>query len=240
MMKVCVKCKEKKPLTNEFFHSRKGSKDGFRNDCKVCHSKRTKAYYDKNKEVIIKQNTDYRKANWESFTKARKSYEERNKEVLAEKRREYNQRNKDIVAKRKQEQYLKNKVRYAKYHLEYARKHPDKCKLKRHKREAKIKNLPSTLTVEQWEITKKHFNNVCAYCGGENFIQQEHFIPVAKGGEYSFSNILPSCRSCNCSKQDKDFFEWYPKQPYYSKQREDKILKFLALNNKCLADLTPK
>lgn len=226
-MKVCIKCKEEKPLTNEFFHSRKGSKDGFRNDCKACHGKRHKKYYQENKEAIIKHNSEYRKANWDSFTKTKKAYEERNKELLAEKKRKYYQENKEVINQKKREHYFKNKERYAKYYLEYARKNRDKCKLKRHRREARIKSLPSTLTVKQWEQAKRHFNHSCAYCGEKSELQQEHFIPLVKGGEYTHNNILPSCQSCNCSKNDRNFFEWYPKQPYFSKKRESKILKFL-------------
>src|SRR5690606_38223949 len=88
--------------------------------------------------------------------------------------------------------------------------------------------LDSNLTQEQWEQCLESFNNSCAYCGTNDEVMcREHFIPVIKGGEFSKNNIIPCCVSCNSSKRDRDFFEWYPTKDFYSKQRENKILKYL-------------
>lgn len=57
------------------------------------------------------------------------------------------------------------------------------------------------------------------------FLTQDHFLPLSKGGEYTVNNIIPACKNCNCSKQDKDFSEWYSKQEFYRKERELKILE---------------
>ena len=70
-------------------------------------------------------------------------------------------------------------------------------------------------------------------------LEQEHFIPLSKGGGYSMGNIIPACRACNASKSDKDFFEWYPEYKYYSEERENKILDFLGYGfDEKLADST--
>lgn len=65
MEKTCRKCKEVLPLTSEFWHKKKCSKDGFKPRCKVCANeearlrkagvivKKESAY--KEKEEIIKQ-----------------------------------------------------------------------------------------------------------------------------------------------------------------------------------------
>jgi 5-methylcytosine-specific restriction endonuclease McrA len=76
------------------------------------------------------------------------------------------------------------------------------------------------------------FDNKCAYCGKEKPLAQDHFVPLSKGGEYTNNNIICSCKSCNSSKSDKDFFEWYPEQLFYSKEREAKILKYLNYDKK--------
>ena len=231
-MKRCTKCGVEKPLTNEYFQYRKGSKDGFRNECKVCKKDYNRNYREENKEYLAKHNAEYRKANWDSFMKNKKAYEELNRELLAEKRKKYYQKNKEQISKKKKEYTEKNKVKYAKYHLEYARRNVDKCKIKQHKRKAKLKSLPSTLTKNQWDDTVSHFNNSCAYCGSEEQIQQEHFVPLSKGGEFTHNNIIPACMKCNCSKQDQDFFEWYPNHKNYSKKREKTILKYLGYDKK--------
>lgn len=46
--KVCNKCGLELPITKEFFNTRKGSTDGFRNDCKKCHSEKSRVYNLKN------------------------------------------------------------------------------------------------------------------------------------------------------------------------------------------------
>ena len=143
----------------------------------------------------------------------------------------YYQKNKDRITVGKKEYARKNKERLAVYYLEWARNNVYKCKQKRHKREAVARKLPCTLTNTQWELTLKHFNYKCAYCGGTDTIQQEHFIPLSKGGGYTKNNIIPACKRCNASKQNFDFFVWYPKQDCFNVEKEKSILEYLGYNN---------
>ena len=103
--------------------------------------------------------------------------------------------------------------------------------MRNQRRMALKRKLSSTLTLAQWENMKMHFNNKCAYCGKELPLAQEHFLALTKGGEYTVNNIIPSCKTCNSSKCNKDFFTWYPKYKYFSKKREKIILKFLNYKN---------
>lgn len=68
-------------------------------------------------------------------------------------------------------------------------------------RNSKKKNLPATLTKEEWEnILEKH-NYSCVYCGISNVpLAQEHWIPMSKGGGYTVDNIVPACKRCNSRK----------------------------------------
>lgn len=55
-------------------------------------------------------------------------------------------------------------------------------------------------------------NGICFYCGTgvepfENFTV-DHFIPRSRGGSDELSNLVPACRSCNCSKHDLLLEEW--------------------------------
>ncbi len=49
-LKRCKKCGEEKPATTEFFHQRKGSKDGLRNDCIECFRAYQKAWRAENRD----------------------------------------------------------------------------------------------------------------------------------------------------------------------------------------------
>ena len=58
-------------------------------------------------------------------------------------------------------------------------------------------------------------------------LTMDHVIAVSMGGSTDVSNIIPACQSCNSSKQNRDMIAWYTKQPFYSKQRLDNIIRYL-------------
>lgn len=58
--KTCTKCGGVFPATAEYFHRRKDSKDGLRNDCKKCHGKQTKQYREGHLEQAKQYNKQYR------------------------------------------------------------------------------------------------------------------------------------------------------------------------------------
>lgn len=217
--KICTKCHKELPATIEYFTIKKKCKYGVASQCKQCDQK----YYEDNKERILKRQKQYSENNKAKISKYRKEYREKNIEKLLkqnklyylnniEKFREYEKKNKDRIEIRRK-QYRKN--------------NKEKFKFYSKKRDAIKRKLPHNLTVEQWGKCKQYFNNRCAYCGRTLPLHQEHFIPLSKGGEYTINNIIPACKSCNSSKRDKNFFEWYKTHKYYSNKRENKILKYL-------------
>ena len=40
----------------------------------------------------------------------------------------------------------------------------------------------------------------CAYCGGDDRLQWDHLIPLARGGPDGFDNLVRACATCNASK----------------------------------------
>lgn len=63
--------------------------------------------------------------------------------------------------------------------------------------------LPANLDYKQWSETLFHFDQRCAYCGGDYEVI-EHFTPLTLGGETSARNCVPACGSCNSSKSNLD------------------------------------
>lgn len=213
--KVCTKCGMVLFATSDYFDRDKYSKDGLRSSCKECK----KAYRRYAKDKIKEYNKLYRKINREMLNTHNRIYMKENKDKINEYRRKYNQVHKE----------RRNLVNQIWYKATYET-NKEMYRLRKLKRKARLEKLESTLTMEQWEITKSYFNFSCAYCGRKKrTLEQDHFIPLIKNGPYTVGNIIPACRSCNGSKKDNDFFEWYPNYLYYNKEREMAILKYFKL-----------
>lgn len=212
-MKVCIKCEIEFPITNEYFSKAKGNKDGLKNICKKCDAKWQKQYREAHKEIVSKWNKQYKEKHKEYTKQYVKQYNKTHKEYFAKYHAKYHTKYKEIICERSRQ---------------YSKKNRDKRNILNQYRKSKERKLSYTLTNEQWKRIKQCFNNECAYCGRTLKLTQDHVIPLSKDGEYGVSNIVPACGSCNSSKHDKDFKEWYPKYKYYSKKREKAILEFLG------------
>lgn len=92
-----------------------------------------------------------------------------------------------------------------------------------------------SLTPEQWEETCNYFNYKCVYCGHDDKLTYDHFIPFSKGGSFGQENILPCCSSCNSSKNNKDFKKWYQLQDFYSVDKEQAVIDFINSKRKEMA-----
>lgn len=201
--KVCTKCNKEKMATTDFFCKMKNGRLGLSNQCKVCRSAYARKYNKDNREQVAKRMKQYRTDNKESIAKYHKEYHIKNKEAIIQYHKEYHELNKEK--------------------LRPVRQTADQ------KRRSLKRQLPATLTKDEWLQCIAYFNNCCCYCG-EFFelLEQEHFVPLYNGGIFARDNILPACRSCNASKLHKPFEEWYPAQPFYTKAREDKIMQYLS------------
>jgi len=226
--KICKKCGRELSATNDFFYVKKDNGDGLRNECKECFIKRTKQYQQENKIAIANHKKIYRQKNKPIIAEKGRRYRQQNKEQIALHRKQYLEETKEYWIDYRKRYYAKNKDYIIKRNNKWTKNNPDKQRKYDQARMARKKQLPATLTEQQWRIIKDYFNNRCAYCGKELPLQQDHFISLFKGGEYTHNNIIPACISCNASKRERDFKQWYPNQKFYSKKREKAILKFLG------------
>jgi len=243
--KICTKCKRELPATTYYFSKDKECRfgvcsickecrgykfmevmkvvDGYK-ECIVCHKKLpfTREYFYSTgytlradcKECASKQSkTKYDENNQHKRQYARDWYQKHcsnNKEYLA-----------------------KAVIRSTQYSI--ANRHRQSYKtslaLRSQRRRALAHDLPSTLTVEQWNSIKEHFAHKCAYCGKDKNLTYDHFIPLKKGGGFTYNNVIPACRNCNSQKSAKDFTSWFRGFKHYSPEREAKILSYLGYVN---------
>ncbi len=242
--KTCIQCGENFPLTEEYFNKRKTSKDGFYNDCKECKrgyskkynathsediSENKKNYYQTNTDEIKRKNNQRYQANKEDVLNQKRQYYAEKKEEILKKRKVYVSENKNTISQKRKEYYKKNKEYFQASNQRYRIEHKDDWTIRAHKRSATKRLLPNSLTKEQWGEIKTAFGNACAYCGADSPLEQEHFIPLSKGGEYTTRNIIPACKTCNCSKQDRPFAHWYRQQPFYNEQKEKFIKGYIEV-----------
>jgi len=249
--KICKACNKELPLTSEYFYNDKTTLSGFRGKCKECLNAYGKEYKKNNKEAMdiyrkkwckeneqhIKQHRiKYLQDNKEKTLLTKRKYYKENEYWVKEYPKNYYEENKEWIKEKAKIYRGKNKNKIAKKTSQWQKDNTDKVNIITQRYIAKKAKLPFTLTSSEWDNIKKDFGGKCAYCGiseadhlekWDEVIHQEHFIALSKGGEFTHNNIIPSCKKCNASKGSKDFFEWYPRQGYYNKNREKFILEYL-------------
>lgn len=91
----------------------------------------------------------------------------------------------------------------------------------------------NSISEKDWNKSIDYFRNSsgeqsCAYCGKHyKKLEKEHIKPLSNGGKAVIGNIIPSCRICNTTKNNKEFVEWYLGSRVYSEERMNKIFDYI-------------
>ena len=230
-MKVCSKCKIEKQKTE--FSKRALSKDGFRSECKACHSAQSKKWSEENKEKIRESRKIYRKNNAEKVSLLSRAWRESNKERHSENSRRWYEENKEIIAKRAKCRYEQNKEIKAaagklwaskNKEMIYARKlmwrtaNPEKISAQGSNRRARKKNAEGRHTAADIQAIFEKQQGLCSNCqtklfkSGAEKHHVDHIMPLALGGSNWPSNLQCLCPFCNLSKGAKHPYEWAKQQ----------------------------
>lgn len=111
-----------------------------------------------------------------------------------------------------------------------------------------LHKLYKTTTPEQRQLVRKNLNrdksmknalkkqkNICFYCGVSVTMKDhlDHLIPVYYGGDNRLSNLVATCRDCNCIKgtQQLEITNKYTIANYQNKIRRYKKWKALYKKN---------
>ena len=149
-------------------------------------------YLDTKDENAIQQHLYYLKTIEKRSAYNRQHYLE-NREQRLTRQNEYTHENKDKILIYMQQYYLA---------------HPEIAKANNARRRARISASNTSFTSLEFRVLCDAYENVCVYCGEKASLGPDHIIPLAKGGNNNIENILPACRSCNCSKGMRDFEEF--------------------------------
>jgi 5-methylcytosine-specific restriction endonuclease McrA len=182
-MKVCTMCDKEKDEVDFYRNKVRGELYSY---CKECDKSRH------NKEK-------------------RKARDKRNEEKLREYRHQYNcqpnVREKICQhAKTEEEKERKRKWRQTPQGKQYMSAS--------HKRwHARRMGVVSNFTHKDWIELVGDYGSRCVYCNKklEN-PEQDHIVPLSQGGEHAKENVVPSCRSCNASKNNKTLVVWMARQ----------------------------
>lgn len=96
--------------------------------------------------------------------------------------------------------YARHRERLKAQIAAYHRAHPDVVRAKREKHRALRKGAEGFFTAYEWRELVAQYEHACAYCGAIGPLEQDHCLPLARGGTNWIDNILPACRVCNARK----------------------------------------
>jgi 5-methylcytosine-specific restriction endonuclease McrA len=90
------------------------------------------------------------------------------------------------------------------YHKAYWQSPKGKIKLSvnQQKTRSKRRGAEGNHTTEEWLALKEQFGNICLRCKRheselDRVLEQDHVIPLTKGGSNWITNIQPLCHDCN-------------------------------------------
>ena len=201
----CTSCNEWYLETAEYFymHNKKKPERGFQSECKKCAIKR----------ALKRQNEKY-----DEILSGIQSWQKENRNKTLGYMRKFYQNNKD-----ERREYVKDWVKKSGKEKEYANRH------RKH-----------DITNTEWKNCKDYFNNNCAYCGlpiKDHFAERNNIVfnmdfhkeHVDDNGANDLRNCVPSCQSCNSTKNVKTIDEFLECGfvEKFTKERYNKIQKWL-------------
>lgn len=202
-LRYCINknCIESNPQPLASFHLDNSRKDGLQVWCKTCSRIEGKLTYQKNRDKRIKQATDWRLNNMARCRENEKRQYWNNRQAILTARKAPASRQREHT----QNWRLKNKDRIKETSRIWRKNNTDKVREQVHKYQSRKRNLPATLTNEEWKVILEYYEFSCAYCGISQeelptALHREHVIPMVLGGGYTKENIVPSCVVCNSSK----------------------------------------
>ncbi len=76
------------------------------------------------------------------------------------------------------------------------------------RRTRRVASRVNDLAPAEWQALARAWGG-CAYCGATDVpLQRDCVLPIARGGRYTLTNVVPACGSCNASKGRHEVTTW--------------------------------
>lgn len=117
--------------------------------------------------------------------------------------KEYRKKNSERIREWYRQHRKAHPEDYKRYNKRWRRAHREQCNLFSKRYRARKQGAKGSHTLEEWELLKKRYSYTCPICGRkepEIKLEEDHIIPLLKGGSDYIKNIQPLCRTCNIIK----------------------------------------
>lgn len=174
-------------------------------------------YYYKNRDRLLTEQRDRYAQNPLAKRQKNKAWAERNREKIKAYSHAHYLRNKENIRRRTKEfcrnhrdelnrkarlRYKQNPQRAADVNRKWRAKNRDKVSEWYRDYHARRRSASVVERVVLSELTRRHGSR-CYLCDrmlGSKHVTIDHVIPLIRGGEHSYRNCRPCCRSCNSRK----------------------------------------
>lgn len=226
--KSCCRCQQVKPAAD--FPKARRETDGLKAYCKECGKADRADWYrhnaDREKAKVVayqKENPDKAKMwqkkaqeNGRAKFNAKKAqrYQNKKEEIRSSIRLKYASDNtfRSAIINDRIKHYWVDPEKGRQKSAAWRRANPDKRRAFSNAYRARKVSAPGECSGDDWIAILNYHNGRCAYClrceAEAGTLAMEHMLPLSRGGTNDPDNIVPGCKSCNSSKNDKTPLEF--------------------------------
>ena len=170
------------------------------------------------------------KQNIESHREKCRRWRSQNREKARELERRWRSQNIEKVREYSRRWKSQNIEKAREHSRRWKSQNPEAVKVVNHRRRAR-KTAALVIPYSAAELAA-HFAKFdgCAYCGAPEQTV-DHLFPLSDDllAADALCNIVPACRRCNCSKNNRHPVQWYRAQPFYDPDRLQRIINILGI-----------
>lgn len=209
--RVCKKCSNSLPLTSEFWHKDQKAPHGFGYTCKTCRLNSNHQNYEENKQAILDQCREYRRANIERVSAREREYARTHAEQRSQKDKLWREKNKKRKSQNARIYHEANREKDNDRVKRWKKANPGRVReINNNRRAMKLNAGGDGFTDADRSLQLRSQKGICWWCSkpmGED-ITIDHVIALKRGGKHDPRNIVLCHLKCNCSKNDKLPQEW--------------------------------